>query len=150
MDNDADDRYLRYVVARLSAYRNVWWSMANEYDFMHSKTMSDWDHFFQIVQESDPCQHLRSIHNAGTFYDHCKPWVTHLSIQSSNFTNMGELLSNYKKPVIYDECRYEGNIEMPWGNISAREMVHRFWMGTVAGCYVSHSETYEHPDDILW
>ena len=28
-----DDRYLRYVVARLAAYRNVWWSLANEYDF---------------------------------------------------------------------------------------------------------------------
>ena len=29
-----DDRYLKYVVARLSAYRNVWWSLANEFDFM--------------------------------------------------------------------------------------------------------------------
>lgn len=29
-------------------------------------------------------------------------------------------------------------------------MVHRFWLGTVAGCYISHGETYEHPDDILW
>jgi hypothetical protein len=28
MGAEADDRYLRYVVARLSAYRNVWWSMA--------------------------------------------------------------------------------------------------------------------------
>ncbi len=34
MDAAADDRYLRYVVARLAAYRNVWWSLANEYDFM--------------------------------------------------------------------------------------------------------------------
>ena len=29
-----DDRYLRYLVARLAAFPNVWWSMANEYDFM--------------------------------------------------------------------------------------------------------------------
>lgn len=150
MDNDVDDRYLRYVAARLSAYRNIWWSMANEYDLMHSKTMSDWDRFFQIVQESDPYQHLRSIHNARIFYDHGKPWVTHLSVQSSNFTNIGELRSSYKKPVIYDECQYEGNIERPFGNISAREMVHRFWLGTVAGCYIGHGETYEQPDDILW
>ena len=34
MDAETDDRYLRYVVARLAAYRNVWWSMANEFDFM--------------------------------------------------------------------------------------------------------------------
>ncbi len=32
-----DDRYLQYVVARLAAYRNVWWSMANEWDFMLEK-----------------------------------------------------------------------------------------------------------------
>ena len=25
--------YLEYVVARLAAFSNVWWSMANEYDF---------------------------------------------------------------------------------------------------------------------
>ena len=33
----ADDRYLRYVVARLAAYRNVWWSLANEFDFMRRR-----------------------------------------------------------------------------------------------------------------
>jgi hypothetical protein len=30
MDAETDNRYLRYVVARLAAYRNIWWSMANE------------------------------------------------------------------------------------------------------------------------
>jgi hypothetical protein len=34
MDDATDDFYLRYAVARLAAYRNVWWSLANEYDFM--------------------------------------------------------------------------------------------------------------------
>ena len=33
------------------AYRNVWWSLANEYDLMRTKTMADWDRFFRIVQE---------------------------------------------------------------------------------------------------
>src|SRR5579884_2318231 len=61
MDAETDERYLRYIVARLAAYRNVWWSMANEYDLMASKTMADWDRFFRIVQERDPYQHLRSI-----------------------------------------------------------------------------------------
>ena len=26
-----DDAYLKYIVSRLAAYRNVWWTMANEY-----------------------------------------------------------------------------------------------------------------------
>ena len=34
MAHEQDYAYLRYVVARLAALRNVWWSMANEYDFM--------------------------------------------------------------------------------------------------------------------
>ncbi len=152
MPAEADDRYLRYVVARLAAFRNVWWSMANEYDFMKEKKMADWDRFFRIVQESDPYQHLRSIHNGGggALYDHGKPWVTHVSIQSSELEKARELVVNYRKPVIYDECKYEGNIPRRWGNISAREMVRRFWLGTVAGAYVGHGETYLDPKDILW
>ena len=151
MDAATDDHYLRYVVARLAAYRNVWWSMANEYDLMKAKEMSDWDRFFRIVQESDPYQHLRSIHNCRPFYDHNKPWVTHASVQHSDLERVREWRTTYQKPVVVDECCYEGNIERAWGNISAQEMVHRFWLGTViGGGYVGHGETYLHPQDILW
>jgi hypothetical protein len=145
-----DDAYLRYVVARFAAYRNVWWSVANEFDFMKEKAMPDWDRFFRIVRESDPYQHLRSIHNGAVIYDHAKPWVTHVSIQRDDFEKTGERLAAWRKPVIYDECKYEGNIPRRWGNISAREMVRRFWVGTVAGAYVGHSETYLDPADVLW
>jgi hypothetical protein len=150
MDAETDDRYLRYVVARLSAYRNVWWSMANEYDLMTNKSMADWDRFFRIVQESDPYQHLRSIHNCRPFYDHAKPWVTHQSIQRSDLDQTRAWRDMYKKPVVVDECCYEGNIWQRWGNITAQEMVQRFWIGTVHGGYVGHGETFEHPEDILW
>jgi hypothetical protein len=49
-----------------------------------------------------------------------------------------------------DECQYEGNIPRRWGNISAQEMVRRFWLGTAQGAYVGHGETYIDPSDILW
>jgi len=150
MPGEADDRYLRYVVARLAAYRNVWWSMANEYDLMQTKTMADWDRFFRIVRESDPYQHLCSIHNCRQFYDHRKPWVSHCSVQRSDLSRAGEWRDDYGKPVVVDECQYEGDIKEGFGNIPARELVHRFWLGTVAGCYVGHGETYRHPKDILW
>jgi len=150
MDAQTDDRYLRYLVARLAAYRNVWWSFANEYDLMKSKSMADWDRFFQIVQKYDPYNHMRGIHNCRSFYDHTKPWVTHASIQSSDLASARRWRDQYKKPIIYDECKYEGNIPQGWGHITAQEMVHRFWLGTIAGCYVGHGETYKHPEDILW
>ena len=150
MTAEEDDRYLRYVVARLAAYRNVWWSMANEYDLMDAKAMADWDRFFRVVQESDPYQHLRSIHNCRGFYDHSKPWVTHQSIQHRDLTLTNTWREQVKKPVVVDECCYEGNIPMAWGNITAQEMVHRFWEGAARGGYVGHGETYLHPEAILW
>jgi hypothetical protein len=150
MDAAADDRYLRYIVARLAAYRNVWWSLANEYDLMRDKTMADWDRFFRVVQESDPYQHLRSIHNCRPFYDHNKPWVTHCSVQHGDLSRVQEWRELYRKPVVVDECGYEGIIEFNWGNLPPQELVHRFWLGVVGGGYVGHGETYLHPEDILW
>jgi len=150
MDPETDRRYLRCIVTRLSAYRNVWWSLANEYDFMRKKKPGDWDDFFQIVQQADPYQHFRGMHNGTRWYDHTKSWVTHASIQSANLQDAKQWRQRYQKPIVDDECQYEGNIREPWGNITAQELVHRFWLGTMSGCYVGHGETYVHPNDILW
>ncbi len=150
MPPEVDDRYLRYLVARLAAYRNVWWSMANEYDLMRAKTMQDWDRFFRIVQTYDPHQHLRSVHNCREFYDHNKPWVTHCSIQHGDLAQVNAWREQYRKPVVVDECAYEGNIQHDWGNITAQELTRRFWEGFSLGGYVGHGETYLDPDDILW
>lgn len=154
MGQETDERYLRYITARLSAYRNIWWSFANEYDLMVEKTTADWELYAKIVVEGDPSQHLRSIHNCKEFYNHSKPWITHCSIQrqdiykSAEFTN--EWRECYKKPVVIDECAYEGNLNHGWGNITGQEMVRRFWEGAVRGGYVGHGETYMHPNDLIW
>ena len=58
--------------------------------------------------------------------------------------------AQYQKPILYDECKYEGNIPQGWGNLDAKTMTQRFWLGTLSGCYVGHGETYLHPDDIIW
>ena len=148
-----DDHYLHYLVARLAAYRNVWWSLANEYDFLlDSKPMERWDHSFQLIQELDPYQHLRSVHNGDTRmnYDHTKPWVTHVCIQNFDVNQVRQWRKLYRKPIVNDECQYEGNIPLPWGNISAQELVHRFWVMVINGGYAGHGETYLHPEDLLW
>lgn len=150
MDEESDDRYIRYAVARLAAFRNVWWSLANEFDFMPDKDEADWDRFFQIIQRRDPYGHLRGIHNGSRMYDHTKPWVTHASIQSSDIAAGIRFREQFQKPVIYDECKYEGNIPHGWGNLIPQQMVEHFWTGTLSGCYVGHGETYLDPDDLLW
>lgn len=150
MGAGADDRYLRYLVARVAAYRNVWWSFANEYDLMKGKSTADWDRLFRLVAGRDPYSHPRSIHNCRGFYDHAKPWVTHASVQHSDLSLVTEWRAAYGKPVVVDECCYEGDIPNGWGNITAREMTHRIWEGTMRGGYVGHGETYLDPQDVLW
>ncbi|AHM61156.1 hypothetical protein D770_14510 [Flammeovirgaceae bacterium 311] len=149
MPREASLHYLNYVVARLSAFRNVWWSMANEFDLMKHKSLEDWESYFALIQEKDPYKHLASIHNGdiNVLYDHSKPYITHVSVQSPN---LKEAISwrKFGKPVINDECEYEGNLPMPWGNISGEELVHRAWQGYGYGIYVGHSESFE--DNVIW
>lgn len=154
LDDTADERYLNYVVARLAAYHNVWWSLANEYGQVKHKTDADWDRFFQVVAAGDPYGHLRSIHNAAKFYDANKPWVTHASIQNglavSDFGRAVLYRDLIPKPVVYDEVGYEGNINARWGDLSGQELVKRFWLGTIAGTYVGHGETVSKPGGVAW
>lgn len=51
MSAECDDLYWKYVIARFSAYRNVWWSLANEYDLMKKKTLADWERYAKIICE---------------------------------------------------------------------------------------------------
>lgn len=154
MTSEQDILYWNYVIARLSAYRNVWWSLANEYDGLKKKTISDWERYAGILCEKDPYNHLRSIHNGQTMYDYSRPWITHCSIQRQDIYKCAELADQYRirygKPVVLDEIAYEGNIDQHWGNISGQELVRRFWEATIRGGYAGHGETYVHPDDILW
>ena len=164
MGEENDDFYLGYVVSRLSAFSNVWWSLANEYDLMElavpatgktaAKKPADWDRFAGLVARNDPYRHLLSVHNCMKMFDHTKPWVTHCSIQRVDVyrtaENTDEWRKQYGKPVVIDECAYEGNINHGWGNITGEEMTRRFWEGVLRGGYVGHGETYVHPKDILW
>ncbi|MES2391708.1 MAG: DUF5060 domain-containing protein [Acidobacteriota bacterium] len=145
MPREADDLYLRYAIARLAAYRNIWWSVANEYDLVKTKTMPDWDHFFKVIQQCDPYSHLRSIHHSGVRYDNSKPWVTHASLQEYDFEKSAEFRAAWNKPIIYDEIQYEGNISRRWGNLSAEEMTRRFWLAIINGTYATHGETFISP-----
>lgn len=150
MPDSVDEFYLEYVLARLSAWRHVWWSAANEFDFMHNKSLPDWHRFFEILYRNDPYHRLRSIHNGFVFYDHALPWITHASIQSTHFDSARIWRERYQKPLIYDECRYEGDVPEGWGNLTPQAMTAMFWKSLIKGSYAGHGETYKHPKDILW
>ncbi|WP_217231506.1 DUF5605 domain-containing protein [Streptomyces anulatus] len=150
----ADDRYTTYVVRRLSAYPNLWWSMANEYDLMYAKTEQDWERLAALVVADDPARHLLSIHNFRPLYDHSRPWITHASVQATDpytaTVQVDAWRKEWGKPVVVDECGYEGNLESGWGNLSGRELTRRFWEAAVRGGYAGHGETYHRDDDQIW
>ena len=159
MGAENDEFYLKYVGARLSSMRNIWWSMANEYDLFMTKntyknTTEDWERLAKVISDNDPYHHLNSIHNCMKFYDYKKPWITHCSIQRIDYIKTSENTEYWRnlfgKPIVIDECAYEGNINHGWGNITGQEMTRRFWEGVIRGGYMGHGETYMHPEDILW
>lgn len=155
MPREADDLYWKYVIARFAAYRNVWWSLANEYDLLFAKTLEDWEHYAHLLCTLDPYNHLRSVHNCMKFYDYTRPWVTHCSMQRQDLYRhveyTDEFRTRYGKPVVWDEIAYEGNIDMGWGNISGQELTRRFWEASLRGGYAGHGETFLDPEnDILW
>ncbi|MFC0680192.1 DUF5060 domain-containing protein [Lysobacter korlensis] len=149
---EQDATYLRYLVARLSAYRNVWWSLANEYD-QHERPEERWDDVFRQLEAIDPYGRLRSIHNWLRLYDYNKPWVTHASIQNGwAVAEPGRAVlyrDAYRKPIVLDEIKYEGDTVERWGNLTPEELVHRFWIATVSGVYASHGESFRDERDSL-
>jgi hypothetical protein len=142
MTPDQDNRYWRYCIARFAAYRNVWWSLANEYDMIPQKSEADWERYASILVNEDPYQRLRSIHQCFTFYDHSRPWVTHCSVQGATVEKAAEWRAKYGKPVVFDEMTYEGNTEYDWGNITGQELLRRFWVAALRGGYGGHGETF--------
>jgi hypothetical protein len=146
MPHEVNIRYLRYCIARFAAYRHVWWSLANEFDFVIAKKMSDWDSFGRTIMKYDPYKKLCSIHNGTEIYNHMKPWITHASIQNgsavADFGRAQIYRDCYRKPVVYDEVFYEGDDPRRWGHLSGQEMTHRCWQGYIAGTYVGHSESW--------
>lgn len=146
LTEEQDAIYLRYLIARLSAFSNVWWSLCNEFDILTDRPADRWDRMGELLRAEDPHDHLRSIHNWMELHDHNQPWVTHASIQNGSATTEFGRASLYRdvyrKPIVLDEIKYEGDIADRWGRLSGEELVHQFWIATVAGCYASHGESF--------
>ncbi|HEC44336.1 MAG TPA: DUF5060 domain-containing protein [Bacteroides sp.] len=151
MGDEMNSRYVRYMIARSSAYRNVWWSLANEWDVPRIKDTIDWEGIGTLIHNEDPHQRLRGIHNwhgsEDHFYDHSRPWITHTSTQTSQFYNAIKWRDQYEKPLLFDEMRYEGGVPAGWGRLSAEKMASYFWMAGLSGGYGTHGDTYQNSAD---
>lgn len=142
--------YLDYLLRRLSAVPYIWWSIANEYDVVFSRKMEEWYDIEQFIVKNDPYSHLLSNHNCIVFYDFARPDITHCCVQTIAMHMTDRWMEQFKKPVVFDECCYEGDIQHEWGNISGKEMTNRFWKACAKGAYATHGETFYSDDEILW
>lgn len=138
--------YLDYLMKRLAAFPNIWWSLSNEYDFTPKKTQKDWEEIEQAVHDLDPYHHLESCHNGFHYWDATRPNITHSSLQVKSLAVVAHERARTKKPVMIDECCYEGNLNQSWGAISGEEMTARFWQAVAQGGYCTHGETFLDPD----
>ena len=153
MDREECFRYLDYVLRRLAAFPNIWWSIANEYDIMTSYLDYFYD-FAVYIGENDPYHHLLSNHQMLSPWDFSEPHTTHVCTQTKDIDRTLYHMRRYGKPVVYDEVCYEGNIPYDWGNLTPQAMVDRFWRICCRGGYCTHGETYitenNQEDEILW
>ena len=141
--------YLDYAIRRLASLPNIWWSLANEFDLM-KYTKEEWVEIAEFVAQNDPFGHLLSNHNCIEFWDFDNKDTTHVCLQIKTCDEISGFIRKHGKPVVVDECCYEGNIAYEWGNISAFEMMNKFWMAVAQGGYCTHGETFLSEDEILW
>ena len=151
MPREDNLRYLGYLLRRLAAKPYIWWSLANEYDLcLDNKTLRDWKEIEGFVARNDPFRHLLSNHNCMRFWDFSGPCTTHVCLQTKALTEIPRWIHRWNKPVVIDECCYEGNLPHFWGSISGREMTRRFWRCFASGAYCTHGETFLDENEVLW
>ncbi len=145
-------KYLDYCMKRLGKNKNIWWSLANEYDFLLSViSMEDWYEIEEFVASHNTEGHLISNHNCFLKWDVSRKNITHGSYQIKDLSMVADEVIKFGKPIVVDECCYEGDLPESWGCLSAQEMTARFWQAVASGSYCTHGETFlDDTADIIW
>ena len=63
---------LNILLLVLASFRNVWWSMANEWDYVKAKTVDDWKLLTKTVVENDPYRpfYVLFMERTATYFDY--------------------------------------------------------------------------------
>ena len=146
MSAEQDFRYVAYLAARLAAYRNVWWSLANEYDFLlDTKPMAQWDRYFHILQENDPYR-PPAARSTMAMCDELRPHASRGSAMSASRTGTSSARRTGARPTASRWSTTSPNMRatsaQPGATSPPQELVHRFWITLMRGGYAGHGETY--------
>jgi hypothetical protein len=122
MGGEDEQRHYRYVAARLAAFPNVMWDVANEYRLFRDDAWAE--KMGQFLSERDPYDHLMSVHGHGDFRFRRSPWADFAMFQSwDEHGGYHYMLKNRREqaqtgrpmPQINEEYGYEDHYPYPWG-----------------------------------
>jgi poly(3-hydroxybutyrate) depolymerase/lysophospholipase L1-like esterase len=122
MGGDLEKLYYSYAAARLSAYSNVMWDVANEYRHFRDDAWAE--KMGAFLREHDPYAHLMSIHGHGDFHFRQSPWADFAMYQSWDehgaYDFMSANIAQQKQtgrtmPQVNEEYGYEDHYPYPWG-----------------------------------
>lgn len=153
MGGEAEQRYYRYAIARLAAYGNVMWDLANEYRLFRDDAWVE--KMGPFVKQWDPYHHLTSTHGHGDFRFQKSPWADFAMYQSwDEGGGWNFMLKNREAqaaagrviPQINEEYGYEDHYPQGWGNNkksparSAETRARIAWQIYMAGGYQTTGE----------
>jgi len=153
MGSPDEQRYYRYAIARLAAYSNVMWDLANEYRFFRNDAGAE--KMGAFVKLCDPYDHLTSTHGHDDFRFQSSPWADFALYQRwdehggydfmvGNRTRQAE--TGRIIPQINEEYGYEDHYPQGWGEnrvAPARSAANRArlaWEIHLAGGYQTTGE----------
>lgn len=155
MLNEVNVCYIKYIIVCLVFFRNVWWFMVNEWDYVKVKIVDDWKLLMKIVVENDFYCYLCFIYGVMVIYfDYWMFEFIYVSIQDEvlvlSFIVFVILRKIYCKLVICDEVGYEGNLFYCWGRLSLQQMICFILNGLLGGIYVIYGECYQQGNEFIF
>jgi hypothetical protein len=140
-------RYFRYAVARLGAYANVVWNVANEWERQLVLDAGDVEILGGALAQLDPYRRPIAVHHHARFEFPTRPWVAMASMQHRGLPheiNRVAIVNRYfGKPVLNEEYGYEGdNLAPPNDPVNVRR---DHWALTMAGAYGTYGDKTKGP-----
>ena len=137
----------RYAVARLGAYWNVVWNVANEWQRGLTLSYDELDELGWYLHTVDPYQRLTACHHYGRFEFYDKAWTDMSSLQHRGLPHEVNqwILQNrcFAKPVINEEYGYEGDNHGPPNDPD--NVRHDHWAIAMAGGYGTYGDKTKGP-----
>ncbi|MCR8630519.1 DUF5605 domain-containing protein [Paenibacillus radicis (ex Xue et al. 2023)] len=136
--DEAFSNLFSQTIARLAAYRNVWWSLPTEGDCYRFNK----DEVLRLVQQNDPYGHLLTVHSSDPLFNFGHKAITHVSLQCSDPSQLTYFAGLHHKPIIVEECGCEGDWPTLWGSLPGEEVVNRMWASACRKGFASYGEKY--------